>query len=389
MAKESLYGIGNHLVFRETFNDPEAVSRNDGTISGISFKDGIGIFDGASHIAYGKLKTMYDITIRARIKPTGDGTIIAQGSSDFRIRINGGIYYVSARSLANVNTGLSAINDKWQIVTLTSNSLDSYFYLNDTKVLATGSSGTITQNIWTIGARLAPIAGLFFNGEIDLIEIYDKVLSDEEVSLLNKNLAYKKVNKPLLYSFSPVNGYYESNGEDIDTITGVEMVRQGAVWASRCNGTTSNISLDNSITLGTQFSFFVWAKLRQKNDYHAFVASSDFSAPLIFQDLGSYALISHNGTHFTSVALTNFDKDKWGFLGIVRNDNVCEFYYQNESIGTGTLSSNFSISIDRLFIRNLSFTVLGDVGEMFIYQDILSDEEVSQLYNSTKFKYIQ
>jgi len=81
----------------------------------------------------------------------------------------------------------------------------------------------------------------------------------------------------------------------------------------------------------------------------------------------------------------NIEKGTWYILGYTYNGSKASFYIDGTKIGTsnisGTISTNttFKIGTDIEFKELSNF----EIGDIYIYKDILSDEEITQNYNKT------
>ena len=81
----------------------------------------------------------------------------------------------------------------------------------------------------------------------------------------------------------------------------------------------------------------------------------------------------------------NIEKGTWYILGYTYNGNKATFYIDGTNLGTSNISgsistnSSFKIGTDKTF-KELSNFELGDI---YIYKDILSDEEITTNYNKT------
>lgn len=397
MAKESLYGIGNHLIFRETFNDVGAIVNNNGVATDLTFRDGRGIFNGnTSNILYQKLINIFKVhSIRLKFKSydlTGYNTFFGKSNTtNLALRINKTVNQVQYRINGTTYAASPNVveNKNYEII-ITRDGADLIFYkdgisFGTTTILAADNIDFIFD---LIGER-GQLFDLEFDGEMELIEVYDKVLTADEVLSLSKNEYYKKINKPLIYSLSPINGYLASYGEDIDTVTEVTLERKGQVYVSRCDENTSEVILANTINLGTKLSFFIWVNLKYIGTYHVFAGGDGQSYLLTYNDL-SKSIAIHNGVTSAQFQLPNFLDviGNWGLIGVTRNDTDCKFYFNGEYLDNKALGTNDIQTLNIAYNYGGSLNVRGDLGEMFVYDQVLTDLEVSQLYVDTKFKYI-
>lgn len=384
MAKESIYSIGKEPIFRETFNDQQAVERNgnyvyipdvNSFIEGRCYLDGLTtnvnivtpITSGQTYSFRFKCK-INDITPSSsnylcdyrKSNPTylswSPGSLLgAAGSSVSATYIN-----------SNVTNDLTGYENKW------------------IEVIFSGFNSTYDLLVGTVGRFYNDIV----NSSIDfeLIEIYEGELTAEEITNLYKISRYQELNKVPILNLTAESGIIEDKAGNSFTNTDVTVVRDGQIYVNRCNGTTSTINLGSSISLGTVFSFFIWVKLKYKGTYHAFAGYNNSSYPLLYLDTTD-SLFVHDGTGAINVNNIGYDLKNWGFLGCTKNGVTVNFYLNGIKVGTNNFASENSLTIDRLYQRNSGLFLKGEVGPVYIFNSIISDGYISSLYTSTKFKY--
>lgn len=396
MAKESIYGIGKEPIFRETFNDQQTVERNGGVITDVTFNEGNGSFNGStSFISYPKRDFSNNIVsfeIRVKINENKIQRIV--GTADIGQvengivleTISGNLYFGIAQGLTANLALKTAIFNEWIHVIGVCDGVNNHIYINN----EIGTSNVINGN--GVAAELLTIANDIQatrrgNFDIDYFNIYNYALTAADVSNLYNNSRYQELNLAPILNLTAQNGIIEDKAGNNFTNTDVEVVRDGQIYSQKCNGTTSTLQLSSSINLGTQFSFLVWVKLKYKGDFQAFAGYSNLSYPLTYRDT-TESLFVHDGTGSVNTGNIGYDSNEWGLLGCTKNGVVVNFYFNGKNIDTKNFASSNDIIIDRLYQRGSGFFVVGKIGETFIFNSVFSDEQISQLYNSTKFKYI-
>jgi hypothetical protein len=204
-AKQSPY---NKLVFRETFSDESSVLRNGGTPTNVSFENGVGSFNGTSSIMTNSvLKTPYSFRIRftpattitstssrqtlALLRYSGianDFLSIELGNStssvtDELICVHGG----TGRSSYISTTDSLVAGKQYEIVMVYVGSPNFWdIYLNGLKVnnntLNTFTVPNISLN-FKLGNNIVG-TNFYYDGTMDLVEFYDRALTDSEVANL-------------------------------------------------------------------------------------------------------------------------------------------------------------------------------------------------------------
>lgn len=226
MSKESIYSIENRrIIFRETFRDEQAVRRNGGTPSDVTFSKGTATFDAASqsYIDYNRrirLRTNENVSLRIRIKRndnTNRREFIGDNSTGVSdIEFLGSLAYISIE-YEDGSTNSVAITQQttWDefIFTWSSNTLVAYQNGVNASVTGTGTDDLIFDRIgWSNGI------GREFDGEIELVEIYNITLSTNEV----KNLYEGK-------RFRPIGNHAEQLGPELLSDNGFDSAC-GVTW---------------------------------------------------------------------------------------------------------------------------------------------------------------
>lgn len=194
------YRRGNNLdkdiVWAEYFNDEQSVRKNGGTPTSIIFSQGKASFNGtSSYIAYKHLLDYNPCTIRIILTHADNDS-----SQDWVIDFGEDLCYVDVQS-ENVyrSSGTVYVNGI----------AGSTYTINETTEIVV--TGFIVQGgYFRIGSVYDNTQ--FFEGTIELIEIYNRVLTAEEVSNLYNNSRY----------FAPILSHNEQLGENMIVNGGFE-----------------------------------------------------------------------------------------------------------------------------------------------------------------------
>ena len=81
----------------------------------------------------------------------------------------------------------------------------------------------------------------------------------------------------------------------------------------------------------------------------------------------------------------NIEKSTWYILGYTYNGNKASFYIDGTKIGTSNISGSISTNTTFKIGTDIESKELSnfEIGDIYIYKDILSDEEITQNYNKT------
>jgi hypothetical protein len=186
---------------------------------------------------------------------------------------------------------------------------------------------------------------------------------------------------PLLVSGQPIFETDFEHGSYIERVSGDEMTNTNGVFvrtekgiAWKGNGSNSKVTLGSSVSLGTVFTFEIWAKINpNSNTYNAFAGYNNTSYPLAWNPLVNN-LYTHDGTSATNEAKTVIP-NKWTHFLVTRNGTSVYFYVDNIGGIEQTLASNNPVTIDRLFERNGILNLYGECAKIRAWDHILSEKE--------------
>lgn len=170
--KESKYGVDKRLVFRETFSDEDSVRKNGGVPTNVVFENGVGKFNGTSS------NILYNKPIKSNVS--------------IRIRLN----YISNPTTSYIYSSAATSYTSLSVSNLALIVLGGTPYVNGIagSTLINGNNEIIISN-YPLSAAFFRIASTyygdqFFNGSIELFEIYQGTLTANEVKNLYENKTY-------------------------------------------------------------------------------------------------------------------------------------------------------------------------------------------------------
>jgi hypothetical protein len=180
MAKEALYPIaGSGVVFRETFNSASGLARNGGNAADLSFSNGKATLNGSTSYINYRNELYGTYSVRFVIKK--DSLSSTSYVLDTRGSDGNGVGYViieSSTGQFTISAGTTYVNGT------AANSITAGEFVEVVVAGITLETGTGTNKL-LLGTRLNFQS--FFDGEFDLVEIYDRTLTSEEISnLYNK-----------------------------------------------------------------------------------------------------------------------------------------------------------------------------------------------------------
>ena len=439
------------LIWAEYFNSEEAVRINDGDpdvgATSPTFFQGDAVFDGVTAEidspgpTFNLSRPERAFSIRTRVYLTDtDGSVFLQlyygavleDHRNFRFYIAGN-WPVSANrdKLAfelwdNVGTAGSIMKGRIYDQVLTTLAKDvwtEFVCTYDGRGGATPGAGICLYmngvQVDDANTETAPLGGDYVSmkrysdlvyqvgrnveGKMQLLEVYNKVLTLEEVKNLYNNKRYKElnVNEEILnvsvqsgsiqnkYSGDTINGNLVP--EPVNTATTI--VKDGEVNAMDFNGTNSQIICGDYDTLDEDLTIITWAKPYgwANGDFTIF---DNESFKLRAASDHSWIVISNSPT-FAISADNSFVEDEWQSVIATRTSaGVTNIYINGILSGSADQSSgvpeagiyDFSVGA-RSADGHSQFD--GLIGDVRILKGLLSTEEINQIWTSEKHKYLK
>jgi hypothetical protein len=178
------------------------------------------------------------------------------------------------------------------------------------------------------------------------------------------------------------------------TNTDIEVVKDGQIRVPRFNGDTSKIDCGNYNDLTGDITVLAWIKYTEDDDEILAYRNAIFSnAKFGFAQRDTDALaISRDGFSTSAISAYNvLKKNEWNHCCIVSRSNGITLIYANgkdetSSGNAGTpLSSTVNMIIGETGTGSREFE--GDIAEVIVLEGLLTPEEISAYYSSTKHLY--
>lgn len=317
------------------------------------------------------------------------------GTNYGRILVNDGILiYNSFDHTLNfiiggelIETGLllhPTYTNKWSHLVIVKDLQNIKIYFNDTLIVDTsiiispeatsvvyiGNDSTLTRT---------------FEGSIDELKIYDRVLVDAEVNLLftknrlPKSFQDKSVNKNVLVNNGATftdNQYGEENSAIL--FDGIEdYLSLGTVY----NDLTNNFTLCAWIkpNLNSTINGRIISRRKAPTQWDWYLVNSDSVGDLAFYD-GSTVFRSNSG------GISDLNDGEWHFVSVILDGGNSRFYADGV-LGSSTFSpsiqqTNTETYIGISFPGGVSFD--GSMESVRIFNRALSEQEVKKLYETKK-----
>ena len=296
---------------------------------------------------------------------------------------------------------ISGFLNTWRMVTFVYKSgVSSYFYVDSTKGGVNNNTHTIpptTVSNGRIGSE--PQDNYHLNGNIDAVTIWNRALSDTEVSAL-----YNQSNG-LQYSFpSSISVDIPSANDSVSTNHGTLM--NGCTFttgklgqAFTFDGVNDYIEFpSNTMNLTGDFtiSFWIYMRTRDTNNIMSNHGNDGINRGFYIDSDGSYALrfvANYLAPYYSLIKTDNsalFDLNVWNHYTFISKNGIGQWYKNGVANGaSGTVMTNGYITNNKPIIGGYRSGNAGTVGynknmaldAFTIWNKAISQDEVTQLYN--------
>ena len=392
-----------------------AASSSDGTVTGATYnnneKSDYFSFGGSDYItssSSGLTANTYTIEAWFYISTLKTAGIVSWGDAGSNyerrsmITWNGGgsTYYLYSSSYASNIRGNTALEaGKWYHGAVTMDNGSAKIYLNG----ALDGSGTNTLSAYTSSTlyvgRTAE-ASEIFNGDIAISRVYDTVLTAEQIEA-NYNAHKEQYTFRLTDSTSNANHPVTSGDPAFDKELGDFIVFDGTDDELDLTGSTSLTDrtvemwyrthdkannywiFDSMPQTGPQNSFGVWSIYLDST--YIYGAGSKWNGSTYGAALVSSSAITEGKWHH--IVFTCKNSDHRIYVDGVRQTNISHVnYVNNRNVDSVTLS-NVNFMGTRSGYTGGAYFAEGDIGQIRIYSDVLTESQIRQNYRFTKNDY--
>ena len=393
--KEALTSPYNKIVFRETFNSEQAVRNNGGVPTDVTISKGIGSFNGtSSYIKYNKaLNGVYSVRIKAKnLNPSSSCTYI-----DFRNSSGTGTGYITGGNLIlGISSGTAYVNG---VTSATVNTTSS-------DIVITG----MTINCFEIFLNTRYSLANWLDSDVDLVEIYEGTLTASEVKNLYDNDWHKElISSNLLLDYDSTNGYItDRTGKNTLTPTNVTIKKTGSYYSAEFNGVDSTLITDSTDPTIWQDGFTVVAWIKPRGwgelNYGRILDVSNSAAGgdgfnFCINNLNSSLFCNINDAGAIRSGINSINIGSLQFVVLtVSSGSYINFYKGDIDVaptlsGLANRTSGLITSItttNPVTIGNRSTatdsTFDGNIPMLKVYKGVLSLEDLTKIWSSTKGK---
>jgi hypothetical protein len=197
-------------------------------------------------------------------------------------------------------------------------------------------------------------------------------------------------------SGTTVNGLISGLGATLVNGTGFSSLNNGSFFFDGTNDFINTNQYSSSIGLtSTNFSICLWAKIKDNSQFNAFVSrtSSNLPAPIDMYtniaDRKVNILLGSTLAWNTLISTSQFPLS-WTYLAFTLSTNTMSLYFNGVLDKTEILYNPRVESSNPIIIgsRDDNFTRMnGNISQTKIYNRALTQQEILQNFNATRFRY--
>lgn len=382
-TKEALHKIDQSVIFREVFNDEASTRRNGGVPTDVIFQDGKGVFNGSSKIEFSFKDSGYACI---RVKFNINSFTANQMLIDGRSVDNLGAFYIY------INTIKALVFQ--DVDSIYVNGIDSTFVVSGDNELCINAPIDNIIEFLTIGQTYVGTSGLL--GNMSLIEIYNRTLSQEEAILLYKQRYHRKPvldnsNTKLLLDLDTRQGVLDVktgvNTGIVLTPNDISFKKIGSNYSSFYNGISSYISSSVDVINTKEITIFCWITIKEIKDSRI-VSNEKFE--FIINPYTNRIVLRSDGVT-TANYVNEVELNKLSFFAVTRRSdgtvNLFSGNIQQSPIEKGEKNGGLlTIASVPFYIGKRSFGAYlhATLPKLTILEGIATLEEITNYWSQTK-----
>jgi hypothetical protein len=314
------------------------------------------------------------------------------GDNDIYLRINdssGGIKFGSDPGSVIIPNALKL--NEWQNISITNSNGNTKLYVNG--ILK--GNGTIswnqTTNYFSIGCDYcvdgSSDTSRFFDGKIDKLRIYNRILTSSEINLLNSSDNTTGLGEWAHWTLDDISGSDNVSSRDLSR-TGTPSI-DNETWSLSGDGTFGQYQLNANDNL-SNFSLSIRFKFGTGISTHSSIFSSEETKNI----LGSWQIGMRNsekmrffskqsGSSEDDSVDLNSNKESWFHLVLTKSSSKEIKIYVNATLIDTLQLSNWSMNFLRVGTnRNTTNTWIGNLDDVRIYDYVLDSKDINKLYHN-------
>ena len=390
------------LIYQWTFNDNMSVVDNPrvkATVFGNpTFKDGVATFNGSTD--YYKLKSLINLgtkhSIEVKFKQSSVATemVLLGGDSNNKLSIGTATLRYKATTEKTV---AYTPNLNWNTLCFTRNGDNYSIYVNGVSLVSSTGMGT-SNFVFNIIGALADFT-LKYAGQLEYIKIWNRQLTESEVKNNYTGKTYRSLpyKSTTLFHINSDNGVIRDlTGKTNPVATNVTLPKIGSnINVMKFDGSSGNINIGSQALVG-DVTFMGWVNLNTFGegglgiliDNNKLVVRVSITNKNISftRDYATYIFSATNSIKLSNTIFICITSTSTGITNIYIGDK------NNPPTLSGTANQNAGTPVagSTCYLGNRATddrTMNGWLNDVRLDQSILTLEEVTQYYSSTKNKY--
>jgi hypothetical protein len=197
-------------------------------------------------------------------------------------------------------------------------------------------------------------------------------------------------------SGNTVNGLISGSSGTLVNGTGFSSLNNGSFLFDGTNDYINTNQYSSSVGLtSSDFSICLWTKIVDNNQFNAFVSRTSSNVPAPFDMYTHTAdrkmrILLGNSLSWTTLNSNAQLPLDWTYLVFTLSSSLMSVYYNAALDNSGTLTATRIESANPIIIgsRDDNFTHMkGNISQVKIYNKALSQQEILQNFNATRFRY--
>ena len=395
-TKEIIQSLDKSVIFKEGFQDVWHIRKNGGSINGSPvFNNGTATFDGTNdYLNDYYIEIPAVVTIRARLRfPTGSvstSAVLALDGFSFFFMCANNLIFCSYSG--NDQIWIGSIDTYWHDYVYTNNGTHGEIFIDGVSLGSKALTSELLNGLFGIAGDKH--GNYKLNAQLDLLEIYNRVLTDEEIYNISYDLTYKVPTfTNTLIDFDALQGVCRDSHNDL-TLTDVEVKRVGKWYAPLFNGSTSKVDVGSDVISTKAITIMGWIKpySNGENNISRIITNNNFRIETYSS--GDRLLMTSNEMQFIMSAVNSIKYREWNFISLTRKlDGKATFYIGNldsTPIISGTADQNSGLpepGTSNIFIGNRNSsdrTFDGYIQSLIAIEDVVSYTQIVQYWSSTK-----
>ena len=376
--KESLQGIDKTCILHESWDSEDGVRSRNILPYNLSFSQGVATLNGSS--AYATFTRLLNGVYSIRFRLTALSPSAIQYLLDCRSSSGTGYIRIDSATAVSASSGTIYVDG------VATSAISS----NSKEIVVTGI--TLVSILGYIG-RINTSGANYLNGSIDLWEIYNTTLFASMITNLKNNAEYKPLAPrfSLILSVDALSGVIQNRANATAIVnTAVNVVRSGSIWSMLFPSSGASLSLGSYNSLTGDLSLIGWIFPLGYGTSNAGKIIDNTKLKIGLSNTNSVLNVSSDGSTVVSGATNGIVIGRWQHIAVTRTSaGVVNIYINGVLSGSANQASGTPASGSTIYLGAAATSNYfnGRMGDIEVFQGILSQVEIAQKWSSEKSKF--